>query len=241
MQTTGTLTTPWLFDKENLHTDTSRRVEELGDLLRYRIPIRGLEATIESLRADAWELRMIVFDRHFSDITGDISNKLKKALEDFSDKKDGYTEALQHALTIYTTSVAAIIEKVNISKDFEFPADMDIPYTTLKQLSKLPHWSFRYLLQWVNSSLDLDTAMLTLYLHRQNPVAGLEKQHLIDLLRSSGERFGAYAEVLGFWNAPLHDSRQPIHNARILAAALRTEIAPGKKYDLESLQKQFAA
>ncbi len=242
MQTTGTLAMPWLLEEDYLNADTLRRIEELRDLLRYRIPVRGLEQTIVSLRADVWELRMIILDRHFNELKNNSRSDLQSLLKDFTSEQDQFADAIQHALTVYRATVSSITEKLNIDGGFQFPADMDIPHSTLDLLlSKVPNWNFQYLLAWINSSIDLDSAMLTLHTHRQAPIIGLEGKSMVTLLKTSGEYFGAYAEVLGFWKAPLQDAPQPIHNARILAAALRAKVAPGKKYDLENLQKQFAA
>ena len=217
-----------------------RRVEEIKDLIRHRMGKIGLHKTVDGLRPDFWELKLRATDIITSEnqLT-EVPSLLENVRSDQVEYQDEYSVHSLHALGIYTKAVAGILQNLTSSEqpeDMRIPPDLDMPYHTVLEFREMPHWSFKYLSEWVNSSLDLDVAFFILMMHREEPIIP-DPEEFIQFLRRSGEYYGAYAAVLDLWKIPNDDESQPIRNTKIIAASLRSQTdLPRVSYTAQELK-----
>lgn len=192
-------------------TELQRKLLEIKDLLRYRMPRLGLAPTIEALRPEIWQLRFLGYT---------------PAPVPTETLEDEFTVAQTKAFVIYN-EIAPLLNLI-------------ISYESLQNQATLPHWTFQYLLHWVNSWIDFCTANIVLELHRENAIEGLIADELKMLLRSASEQFGGYAAVLDVWKPDPTQLPQPLLNARIVGASLRSEVNTSWKYPIEEVLKKAA-
>lgn len=217
-----------------------RRVEEIKDLIRHRMGRIGLHKTVDGLRPDFWELKLRATDiiTSANQLT-EVPSLLEDVRSDQEVYQDEYSVHSLHALDIYRKAIAGILQNLATSEqpeDMRIPPDLDMPYHTVLEFREMPHWSFKYLSEWVKSSLDLDIAFFILMMHREEPIIP-EQEEFILFLRQSAEHFGAYAAVLDLWKIPSEDESQPIRNTKIIAASLRSRTdLPSASYTADELK-----
>lgn len=240
MNAIGTLASQYLRDEETLSGETRRKVKEIEDLIHYRIPRIGLSSTIEGLRPDLWQLRFMAVASLLNTLRAeDLSEMITLTEAESKGYQDEFSSVEQDALEIYNAVSTAASKNLLPAESFTLLPDMDIPYEALQSLAQLPQWTFQYLVNCINSSLDLDIAFFVLAFHRESPIAGLDISELKSILRLSSERYGAYAQALDLWNPDPTTLSQPLMNAHLLGAIFSSKVSNSKQYTIEELTKRY--
>lgn len=236
----------------NISSELISEVNNIVDLSTIRIEKYGLIETLDSLKGDLFNLRLLLLNNVelFKEIYEDISNTTKKWIAEQFDKDTKYYDlelAFVNTLNIYGKIAGGVFDdSPNKEKELlAFSATAhDIPnfnYESFTNLMKVvPGIDYELILNFLEHSLSLDFSLLiselvfdnTLKINKSN-ITGLTT-----LLKNSTEAYALSAFKLGIWKPQEEDESQWIRNIKI-RISLEESIDNSNKMTFQELNKFF--
>ncbi len=217
-----------IFSQKSIEQD----VADLVDLIIIRSKDRSIEEVANSLLENMFDLRFDLIEwlaendkdlnLYFEAINNHISVNLQ--LAPFSD----LAKTISVVLSAYEKIVSPIFEIMpnsfeNILKGFQKSRP---EYETFKLFSLHPSPQIRCIKDWIDSSLQLDVAVILADLILTNQIHFPKrriKSELIEFLYNTITRFGAYSIFTGFWKPSAEDTSNLTNNMKILSATMELD------------------
>ena len=206
------------------------QVEELIDLIKYRISQKDIKVVSSELRTKTYEVRRVIIDwfvkegRTVEEFLSEIDSKFMMPTE--SALFNTFKNEITNALGAYKTIYGGVADKTGLSDCSTFREQAIPPYSAFELIGKYPSPYFQYFKKWIDESLNLDIVFALSYLilkreiNIENP--RIEKE-IIPFLKKTITRFGAYSIFLGIWKPGENNSSQLFQNIQILASTLFME------------------
>ena len=220
--------------EENLVATTAIRqdVANLVDLIKVRVKDRSVQEVADSLQEEVFELRvelikwLVSSNSNINDYLENLNNHISVNLQvaPYSD----LSEAVSVVLMAYEDILRPAMQSLEQSTVRELSGIINGPleYDTFKVLALHPSPQIKYLKDWVDASLQLDTGVIVAHLVLTDQI-GISKKRikseLIDFLYRSITRFGAYSIFTRFWSPNAADSSNLTNSMKIQAATLEMD------------------
>lgn len=219
----------------------NREIQELTDLIEFRLPQKGLEETVQGLLPDILELRMRTgqwilrgnnLERCFQAVDEEVQALSKSEHE--------VDRLLAEALEITIAITQKIMDTVGANKDAALASSsLDLPLNAIEAMEQMPDKSIQFLAKMLKSILLFD-GIIVVHSLWKNKGLNLDLEELSRSIRSATSHYGAYSTLIGLWRPDDADERQLIRNIKILAAKLRIKTEPARLYKIEDLEKMAA-
>lgn len=147
-------------------------------------------------------------------------------------------------LAAYHTIVGDITQSLSIThfNDLLNPPKTSITYHSFKILKLHPSPQIRFLTKWLEESLKLEVGLIIADLILLDKIdlsnQNIEKE-LIQFLKQTINRFGAYSIFTGFWTPKDNDHNQLITNMKILASILDTRHNKSNPVSIEEINQML--
>lgn len=218
-------------------------IEQIVDLITFRIAKQPIEEVAVKLRKDVFNLRYEVL--HWLAEQQLTFQNYFQALKEFSHDKiesEAHSDlslSLAQAFNYYRAIVAPIARQLEVNDMqtlVDIAPDHSPDYETLSLLSLHPSPEIRYLKKWIDTTLDLDTGSLIAYLifDQQIKLNRSKTDELTNFINDTITRMGAYAIFTETWQ-PNDEDRNPVTTRmRILASTIAMD---HKQYTTTSLDE----
>jgi hypothetical protein len=224
------------------NSDLYERVENIIDIFRSRLPTKGIDYTITSLRDELWELRWDFLARqdNFKELFVSIHESAVKEIIDHRYNFSRLATVQSNALQLYATILLSITELL--------PGDIEIPVTTiselrgayssLKILQQIVPNETESLLNWIESSLDFECCLIIVSLALSKELV-FDNNNLDELalkLKDTITKYAFYTAILHYWTPGDEDESQYTRNVKILLANHELENGIVNTYNIDDFR-----
>lgn len=221
------------------------KIENLVDLLKFRIEGKGIEDTAKSLQSELFDIRIdlvqhLLKNQDFlktiqSVIIAEIAKKYyhKGRLKEISIT---VADALDVNLKILS-SLGGLIEK-HSTDILNTPTNLSLD--DLKNpLVIPPSKEGKIIFNWLDASLNFEIALIAADLVLLNEISLSDKEikSLTTFLKEVITDFGAYSVLINYWKPDVDDEEQLIRNIKIKAATLELENGMGLLFSNDSIRE----
>lgn len=246
LSTTNTYNNPPVFllfetikesPKEDSQMAVVEKLNQIIDLIQFRVGKQLFAEIAESLKSNVFELRGELINFKFHHTTIGLKEIPHFTVEEISQKLQGFTfpllretiaNILEAHLKITSPSIISI-EKEEKRIGVKNLVKNQITYKELERFksaiaSDIP--KIKYWFDWVDESLKLDVGLIAadLILKEKIGVNQTLVSELNQFLKRTVSQFGAYAIANGIWQPDDEDRSQLVTNMRILSGALEVEL-----------------
>ena len=212
------------------------KIDDLIDIISFRIQNKELETVAESVFEKLFELRFEIFEWFYinnddKNILTELQEKLNQeiALKIQLSPYSNLAKILASVLDTYSQIINPILDKVDahVLKDFITDHDeVNKPnYKTIALLQLHPSPQMQYMKRWVDASLKLEFGFLVaeLLLTEQIVLSEQKITNLIEFLDTTLIHFGAYSIFTEFWQPTDGNTSNRFNKMEILAATIELD------------------
>lgn len=184
----------------------SQQIQNLTDLIRFRLPQQLLEVVCASVMEELFTLRSKVLG-HYREQEAVPRVRLASNADALIEKMD----TIEH-----------FYEKIGIAAS---ELVMDCDYATIRRLARHPAPPIRYLKYWVDASLKLEFGLIVaeLSLTGQYSLSTTEQTDLSHFLQENLVEYGAYSMITGYWSPDDAETSVTVNRMELLAAKIEME------------------
>jgi len=221
-------------------------VENLVNLLKFRIQNKGVVSTEETIHDELFSLRLQLL-KYLTENTGLLQSMQTKIVQEVGNKlfMKGDHKALgllmSDTLEIYLGIYGKMMEKVgdDLNNNDLLNSSQGLPsLQELKNLHNLqPNQELKKVIDWIQSSLIYDFYLIAaeLVISGGLSISKAEESVLYDQLKESFVTFGFYTALMGLWHPDSEDENQLVRNIKIKIGIAQLELGYGQYYSAGAL------
>ena len=201
------------------------KLSKIIDIITYRLPIRGVEATYESIKTDIFSLRFDMLDEITIDQIRNISES------DFNEYKtlSGLNSLVSDILPIYLEIMQALLASTYIQNNTPYVQNKKIDRISLDDFyiatSFLPNEQAQVMNAFIEDSIRIEFAMIaTDCFADEKKLTPLAASDLYDFLKLAFERYAARAATFKIWDAnSFQPTSQLLRNIQIVKSTMQVK------------------
>lgn len=209
-----------------------QEIDDLIDLIKIRIQNKSISKIAETFHEKIFELRFDIIE-WFADQNKSVSEYLLRINQEIANKLQisPYSDlAASVVLTWegYEKVFSSITEKLNIDNFEQYCEELSKSkptYETIKLHAYHPSPQIQYYKKWIDASLDIDFALILSDLILTDKIKLSEDKiiELIQFLKDTTIRYGAYSIFTGAWEPDIDDTSNLTNRIKVLAATIEMD------------------